>query len=74
MTALLVNTTDFMIMTTRGLLRLRGRYRREIRCSAKPREEWIAVPVSDSRIPCEIVNAARERIKEDQTFVLCVSV
>ena len=42
------------------------RYRKETRRSAKPKEEWIAVPVPDSGIPCEVVDAARERIKENR--------
>lgn len=41
-------------------------YRRETRRSVKPKDEWIAVPVPDSGIPREIVDAARERIKENR--------
>jgi hypothetical protein len=32
----------------------------------RPREEWIAVPVPDSGIPCEVVDAAREAIKDNR--------
>jgi hypothetical protein len=42
-------------------------YHRETTRSVKPKEEWIAVPVSNSGIPREIVEAARERIKENRT-------
>ncbi len=43
------------------------RYRKATRRSIKPKEEWIAVPVPDSGIPCEVVDAARERTKENRT-------
>ena len=42
-------------------------YRKAVRRSVNPKEEWIAVPVPDSGIPREIVDAARERIKENRT-------
>ena len=38
-------------------------YRKRLRVSDNPREEWIAVPVPDSGIPVEWVDAAREAIK-----------
>jgi hypothetical protein len=38
------------------------RYRRTAKLSDKPRSEWIAVPVPDSGIPRELVDAAREAI------------
>jgi hypothetical protein len=49
-----------------GLRKRAGVYRRESSQSVKPKEEWIAVPVPDSGIPCEIVDAAREHIKENR--------
>jgi site-specific DNA recombinase len=36
------------------------RYRRQSRVTEKPRSEWIAVPVPDSGIPRELVDAARD--------------
>ena len=41
------------------------RYRRQSRVTEKPRSEWIAVPVPDSGIPREWVEAAREAIKDN---------
>jgi site-specific DNA recombinase len=41
------------------------RYRRQTNLSEKPRSEWIAVPVPDSGIPREIVDAAREAIEKN---------
>jgi site-specific DNA recombinase len=38
-------------------------YRRKIKVIDKPRSEWIAVPVPDSGIPREWVDAARDAIK-----------
>jgi site-specific DNA recombinase len=38
------------------------RYGKRYSSRAKPKEEWIAVPVPDSGIPCEVVDEARERI------------
>jgi len=38
-------------------------YRKRLRVSDNPREEWIAVPVPDSGIPVEWVDAAREAFK-----------
>ncbi len=40
-------------------------YRKKRRVTPKPREEWIAVPVPDSGIPREWVDAAREVIKDN---------
>src|SRR5215203_6240176 len=37
-------------------------YRKTAKTTAKPKEEWIAVPVPDSGIPREVVDAAREAI------------
>jgi site-specific DNA recombinase len=41
------------------------RYRRVGKLSDKPRSEWIAVPVPDSGIPRELVDAARESIEKN---------
>lgn len=41
-------------------------YRKKRKVTPKPREEWIAVPVSDSGIPREWVDAAREEIKDNR--------
>ena len=41
-------------------------YRRQIKVTDKPRSEWIAVPVPESGIPREWVDAAREAIKDNQ--------
>ncbi len=38
------------------------RYRRRAKRTAKPRDEWIAVPVPDSGIPRELVDAVREAV------------
>lgn len=42
------------------------RYARRYSSHAKPREEWIAVPVPDSGIPRETVEAAREQIRDNR--------
>src|SRR3712207_4812269 len=41
------------------------RYRRHTNLSDKPRSEWIAVPVPDSGVPRELVDAAREAIENN---------
>jgi site-specific DNA recombinase len=41
-------------------------YRRTTKVFDKPRSEWIAVPVPESGIPREWVDAAREAIKDNQ--------
>lgn len=41
-------------------------YREKVKATARPREEWIAVPVPDSRIPLEMVNAARKSIADNR--------
>jgi len=41
-------------------------YRRRYKSVLKPREEWIAVPVPDAGIPRELVDAAREAIKDNR--------
>jgi site-specific DNA recombinase len=41
-------------------------YRRTTKVIDKPRSEWIAVPVPESGIPREWVDAAREAIKDNQ--------
>ena len=41
-------------------------YRRTIKVFDKPRSEWVAVPVPESGIPREWVDAAREAIKDNQ--------
>jgi site-specific DNA recombinase len=42
------------------------RYRRKSKSVPKPRTEWIGVPVPDSGIPREWVDAAREAIKDNR--------
>jgi site-specific DNA recombinase len=42
------------------------RYRRQRGAMEKPREQWIAVPVPDSGIPRELVEAAREAIADNR--------
>ncbi len=42
------------------------RYRRRIKVTDKPRSEWVAVPVPDSGIPREWIDAAREAIKDNR--------
>lgn len=39
-------------------------YRREVRRTVKPADQWIYVPVPDSGIPREVVDLARNRIKD----------
>jgi site-specific DNA recombinase len=41
-------------------------YARRAECTPKPREEWVAVPVPDSGVPREWVDAAREAIKHNR--------
>jgi site-specific DNA recombinase len=41
-------------------------YRRETKVSDKPHSEWIAVPVPDSGIPREWIDAARDSIKDNK--------
>jgi site-specific DNA recombinase len=41
-------------------------YRKKRKVTPKPREEWIAVPIPDSGIPREWVDAAREEIKNNR--------
>ncbi len=42
------------------------RYKQRVRYAPRPREEWIAVPVPDSGVPREIVDAARQAIKHNR--------
>jgi site-specific DNA recombinase len=42
------------------------RYGRRYTSYAKPKEEWIAVPVPESGVPREVVDAAREHIKDNR--------
>jgi site-specific DNA recombinase len=42
------------------------RYRKEARFTEKPKEEWVAVPVPYAGIPREMVDAAREAIKDNR--------
>jgi len=42
------------------------RYRKEARFTERPREEWIAVPVPSAGIPRDVVDAAREAIKDNR--------
>src|SRR5215207_9910456 len=41
-------------------------YRRSVKAIPKPREEWIAVPVPDSGVPRDLVDAAREVILKNK--------
>ena len=41
-------------------------YARRSKTTVRPRSEWIAVPVVDSGIPRELVDAAREAIKDNR--------
>jgi site-specific DNA recombinase len=40
------------------------RYKKRVKITQRPKEEWIAVPVPDSGIPRERVDLAREAIKD----------
>jgi site-specific DNA recombinase len=42
------------------------RYKQRVRYVLRPREEWIAVPVPDSGVPQEVVDAARQAIKHNR--------
>ena len=42
------------------------RYRQRSKNATKPQEEWVAVPVPDSGVPKEWVDAAREAIKDNR--------
>ena len=42
-----------------------GSYRQRQKVRLKPHDEWIAVPVPDASVPRELVEAAREAIKDD---------
>jgi site-specific DNA recombinase len=42
------------------------RYGKRYSSYTKPKEEWIAVPVSDAGVPREIVDLAREQIKDNR--------
>ena len=42
------------------------RYKKRVKYSLRPREEWIAVPVPDSGVPREVVEAARASIKDNR--------
>ncbi|MGF1470291.1 MAG: recombinase family protein [Rubrobacteraceae bacterium] len=41
------------------------KYRRRVKMTDKPRSEWVAVPVPNSGIPREWIDAAREAIKDN---------
>ena len=43
------------------------RYRRAQRTVWRPREEWVAVPVPDARVPSGLVDAAREAIEHNRS-------
>lgn len=43
------------------------RYKRQVRRTIKPEDEWVYIPVPDSGIPRDVVEAARERIKDNRT-------
>ncbi|MGF1472404.1 MAG: recombinase family protein [Rubrobacteraceae bacterium] len=42
------------------------RYKKQVKFTRKPEDEWIYIPVPDSGIPREVVEAARERIKDNR--------
>jgi site-specific DNA recombinase len=42
------------------------RYRTEARCTVKPKEEWVAVPVPSAGIPREVVDMAQAAIKDNR--------
>jgi site-specific DNA recombinase len=42
------------------------RYKQRVRYAPRPRGEWIAVPVPDSGVPREVVDAARQAIKHNR--------
>jgi len=42
-------------------------YRTKSKAVARPRSEWIAVPVPDSGVPVELVDAARAAIKDNRS-------
>src|SRR5919107_878927 len=44
------------------------RYKRRVKITPRPEEEWIAVPVPDSGIPREWIDLAREAIKDNVKF------
>jgi site-specific DNA recombinase len=44
------------------------RYKKRVKITQRPKEEWIAVPVPDSGIPREWVDLAREAIKDNVKF------
>jgi len=41
-------------------------YRRSVRAVPRPREEWVAVPVPDSGVAREVVDAAREAVSNNR--------
>jgi Recombinase zinc beta ribbon domain len=43
-----------------------GDYKRKYKPLSKPREEWIGVPVPDSGIPPELVDAARRKVGKNK--------
>ena len=40
-------------------------YKKRVKYTPRPREEWIAVPVPDSGVPREVVEVARASIKDN---------
>jgi site-specific DNA recombinase len=44
------------------------RYKKRVKITRRPEEEWIAVPVPDSGIPREWIDMAREAIKDNVKF------
>ncbi|HEV2094720.1 MAG TPA: recombinase family protein [Rubrobacter sp.] len=42
-------------------------YRKSKRSTWNPKDEWIAIPIPDAGIPCRLVDAARENLKERLT-------
>jgi hypothetical protein len=40
-------------------------YRRSVRAVPRPKKDWVAVPVPDSGVPREVVDAAREAVRDN---------
>jgi len=59
------NRTRTKTTQVRAIRRNGNKYVRRVESVPKPREEWIAVPVPDSGVPREWVDAAQEAIKEN---------
>ncbi len=44
----------------------KDKYKKPVRIGEKPRDQWITVPVPDAGIPLEVVEAARNAIKDNK--------